>query len=473
MTAAVIAATLLMGTMLHQTGLPLQDPLNWWLYMLETESEAMLPGTFPLINSPFLHDCITTTESLDDITRILFSRSSSPEELKNDTRRLYLTGTAAGEILDYSDSLETRAGLTARLFVDILPGLYLDERLSIWTGSDENPPDYSSPFHRGTEKGRHLYVDWGYLQWNNQTIALSFGRIPQRWGPGRFTQLLISNNSPSLDMLKVQFNLCNTLTFTGFTSTIDSDSGTYLTAHRLDYSPRDNLRIGLSESIIFKSGGLDFAYMNPVIPWYPVQWNERLDDNAFFSFDASWKPFRGMEAYGELLIDDIQYENTGNRPNKLGWTTGLSAYLSSFDLGTVIEYTRIDRFVYSQRRPCNYYLHHGEIIGSELGPDADRVTLSLGTSASWPLLVEATFDHTRHGEGTVQEGWPDSAATGGKFPSGTVEYLTGANLHLGWYPVDFLEIHGNVGNRWTRNQNHISGESSSEFSSSLEAIYSW
>jgi hypothetical protein len=472
MTAAVIAAGLLMGT-IHQTGLPLQDPLNWWLYMLETESESMLPGTFPLVDSPFLQNGITTTKSLDNIGRILFSRSSSPVELQEDNRRFSLNGTATGEVLNYSDSFETRAGLTGDLFVDILPGLYFDERLSVWTGSDENPPDYFSPFHRGTEKGRHLYVDWGYLRWNNQVLSLSFGRIPQRWGPGRFTQLLISNNSPSLDMLKVQFNLSNTLIFTGFTSTIDSDSGTYLAVHRLDYSPMDNLRIGLSESILFKSEGLDFAYMNPVIPWYPVQWNERLDDNAFFSFDASWKPFRGIETYGELLIDDIQYENTGDRPNKLGWTTGLSAYLSSFDLGTVIEYTRIDRFVYSQRKPCNYYLHHGEIIGSELGPDADRVTLSLGTSAAWPLLAEATFNHTRHGEGTVQEGWPDSAATGGKFPSGTVEYLTGADLHLGWYPVDFLEIHGNVGNTWIRNQNHVSGESSSEISSSLEAIYSW
>jgi hypothetical protein len=472
MTVAVIAAGLLMGTIL-QTGLPLQDPLNWWLYMLETESESMLPGTFPLVNSPFLVDGITTTESFDNIGRILFSRSSSPLELREDNRRYSLTGTVAGEILDRSDKVETRAGITARLFVDILPGLFFDERLSVWTGSDENPPDYFSPFHRGTEKGRHLYVDWGYLQWNNRTISLSFGRIPQRWGPGRFTQLMISDNSPSLDMLKVQFNLCNTLTFTGFASTIDSDSGTYLTAHRLDYSPMDNLRIGLSESILFKSGGLDFAYMNPVIPWYPVQWNERLDDNAFISFDASWKPFGGIETYGELLIDDIQYENTGDRPNKLGWTTGISAYLSSFDLGTVIEYTRIDRFVYSQRRSCNYYLHHGEIIGSELGPDADRVTLSLGTSAAWPLLAEAAFDHTRHGEGTVQDGWPDSAATGGKFPSGTVEHLTGGNLHLGWYLVDFLEIHGKVGNKWTRNQNHVPGESSSEFSSSLEAIYNW
>ncbi|NOQ21452.1 MAG: hypothetical protein GQ565_02220 [Candidatus Aegiribacteria sp.] len=472
MTVAVLAAGLLIGAG-QQAGLPLQDPLNWWLYMLETESEAMLPGTFPLVDSHFLNDENSSTGSLGSIEKFLFSRSSSPIGSWQESPAFLLTGTIAGEALNYSNSFETRIGATARLFVDILPGLCLDERLSIWTGSDENPPDYFSPYHEGLERGRHLYVDWGYLRWNNETFSLSFGRIPQRWGPGRFTQLLISDNSPPLDMLKVQFNLWNMLTFTGFTSTVDSDSGTYLTAHRLDISPRENLRIGLCESILFKSEGLDFAYMNPVIPWYPVQWNERVDDNAFFSFDVSWKPFKGIETYGELLIDDIQYENTGNRPNKLGWTAGLSAYINSLDLGTVIEYTRIDRYVYGQRRPCNYYLHHGDIIGSGLGPDADRVTLSFGTSAAWPVLGEITLDHTRHGEGTVQEGWPDSASTSGTFPSGTIEYITGAELHLGWYPLDFLEIHGEVGNKWIRNRKHVSGESSSEFSSFLEVIWSW
>jgi len=200
---------------------------------------------------------------------------------------------------------------------------------------------------------------------------------------------------------------------------------------------------------------------------------DRPSCSAFFSLDISWKPFRGFETYGELLIDDIQYENTGNRPDKLGWTVGLSGFLGAIDLGTVLEYTRIDRFVYSQRRPCNYYLHHGEIIGSGLGPDADRITLSLGSSAIWPFIAEASLDHTRHGEGTVQEGWPDSAATGGVFPSGTVEYLTGTDLHLGWYPADFLEIHGKAGNTWIRNHNHNSGESATEFTSSLQVIYNW
>lgn len=468
MTAALLAAGLLFGT-LQDTGLPLQDPLNWWLYILDTGSEEMLPGDLPTTGSDFLRLAVPAGSPEGPFTEIL-RRSSPPGGLSGGETGLAGSGSVAGQIVSMDGDLETRAGATGRLFVSLLPDLSMDERLSLWTGSDEIPPDYFSPFHQGMEKGRHLYIDWGYLRYNGETVAASFGRIPQRWGPGRFNQLLISDNSPPLDMLKIEISLWKTLEFTGLTATVDSDSGTYLVAHRLDIRPADRLRIGVSESILFKSSGLELAYMNPLIPWYPVQWNERLDDNAFISLDASWKPAGGLELYGEFLIDDIQYENDGDRPNKLGMTAGISAYSRSLGLGSVLEYTRIDRYVYSQRRPCNYYLHHGEIIGSGLGPDADVLTLSLGSEALWPVLADFTVDHTRHGEGTVQEGWPDSVSTGGKFPSGIVEHTTGARIHLGWYPAEYLEVHGTAGNDWIRNSDHVSGVDDTRFSASLELI---
>mgnify|MGYP006281357787 FL=1 len=425
------------------------------------------------MDSHYLRESGSLSTSLARPAGLILAKSSAPGRGEG-AAGFYATGTVTGEILYADENVETRTGTTGRLFVDIAQDLFLDERVSVWAGYDENPPHYFSPFHRGNEEGRHFYVDWGYLRWNGSPVSVQFGRLPQVWGPGRFTQLLISDNSPPLDMLKLNVSLFeDRLNFTGFTSTIDSDSGTYLVAHRLDILPLENLRIGLSETILFKSEGLDFAYMNPVVPWYPIQWNEREDDNAFIAIDATWQPFAGFEAYGELLIDDMQYQTQYDRPNKLGLTAGLSGYLRSIGTGGVLEYSRVDRYVYSQRRKCNYYLHHGEIIGSGLGPDSDRITFSAGTSAAWPVLAEVTLDHTRSGEGTVQEGWPDSVTTGGKFPSGTVEHTTGARLHMGFYPTDFLEVHAAVSKDWVRNTNHVSGETSSDVSAFLQATFKW
>jgi len=471
-TSLLLAALILAGSENNNTGMPLTDPLNWWVYMEETASGTAMPGILPLRRNPIRSE--DTAALNPELENLLLRRSSFPLSTEGDEGPLNFSGTAAGQLLSHSGGTETRIGGTLRLFVLPLPNLYLDEQLSLWAGSDENPPDHFSPFHDGMEKGRHLYVDRGYLRWSIPAVSVSLGRIPQRWGPGRFTQLLLSDNSPPLDMLKVQFRLPSAgLEFTGFTATVDSDSGTYLTAHRLDITPFRQLRIGLSESILFKSAGLDLAYMNPFIPWYPVQWNERVDDNAFMVIDLSWLPFRGFETYGELLLDDFQYENEGNRPDKIGFTAGMSGWLARAEIGAVVEYTRIDRYVYAQRRKCNYYLHHDDIIGSGLGPDADRITLSVAESATWPLLAEVRVHHTRHGEGTVQEGWPDSASTGGKFPSGVVEHTTGAALNLSWYPLEMLDILGSLQQSWVRNAEHVSGAEDSRFSASLEIFCNW
>ena len=98
------------------------------------------------------------------------------------------------------------------------------------------------------------------------------------------------------------------------------------------------LAMGFSEAIFFVSDGLDLAYMNPLIPWYPVQWNERDDDNAMLCLDATVRPLRGLAAYGELLIDDLQYQTEWGRPSRLGWTAGIEGYASSTAI--TAEYTR-------------------------------------------------------------------------------------------------------------------------------------
>ncbi len=367
---------------------------------------------------------------------------------------LGLALTTAAEAVD-SDGTQTRAGLALEACLEPVPGLRLHERLSVWASSDEEAPSGFTPFHEGVEQGRHLYVDWGYAAWEGGAFGASFGRIPRVWGPGRFTSLLLSNNSPPLDMLEVFWRPSRRFSFTGFTASVESDSATYLTAHRIDAAPFEWLEVGLSETILFRSAGLELAYMNPIVPWYPVQWNERDDDNAMMGIDATISPGGASALYCELLLDDIQYQTEWGRPNKIGWTLGATA--QALGSAATLEYTRIDRYVYSQKLPRNYYLHHGDIIGSPLGPDCDRITLGLSSAAAWPVMIDLRLDHARHGEGTVYEGYPDSVQAGGPFPSGVVEHSTGARAGVSLYLGTGYEAHGFVSHRWVRNAGHVRG----------------
>ncbi|MCK5785799.1 MAG: hypothetical protein KAH54_04465 [Candidatus Sabulitectum sp.] len=454
--------TVLVFVSLATASLSLENPLNLWLYHSETTG-ALLSGEFPDQH----------TVSLEPGSRSMWlwhliqDRSAAPS---TDTGVLGWHATAAGQAGSNSSEFVSSGGTAFEIFAQPLSWLTISQRTSLWTGSDGNPPSGFSPFHYGLEHGRHLYVDWGFVKAETGPLQAAMGRIPVRWGPGRFTQLMISGRAPAMDMLKIDLDLGEKVHFTGFTSTINSDSSTWLSAHRLDIKPYDKLRIGLSESILYTSDGVDLAYANVFIPWYPVQWNERVDDNAFMCIDATWQPLHGVALYGEFLIDDIQYENVNDVPNKLGYTFGTDLFSPEYGLGAVIEYTAVQRYVYSQREVFNYYMHDARIIGSQLGPDADRATASLSYIGFRGITAQLKGSYTRHGEGNVYEGWPDSVQAGGAFPSGIVENTTELSLDLGWYPENWLEVRGQGGMSFTGNTGNKADADSDNSWVSLELL---
>lgn len=443
------AVTILLTSALAAVSLPLEDPLNTWVYHSEAVG-PLLPGELPVSQfvdqAPRWLDSLLRARNMDRTWRF----------------------SVAGELIETDPELISRAGGTAAFSVTPLNWLSVSERISVWTGSDGNPPSGFSPFHYGLEHGRHLYVDWGHATASTGPLDVSIGRIPVRWGPGRFSQLLISGKAPVMDMIKVNLDLGRSVTFTGFTTTLNSDSSTWLSAHRLDVRPFSNLRIGLSESVLYSAKGIDLAYANLFIPWYPVQWNEREDDNAFLCFDATWQPFSGLALYSEFLIDDIQYENVNEVPNKLGYTFGADCFLPEAGLGGVLEYTAVQRYVYSQRKVVNYYLHDDRIIGCQLGPDADIVTASVSWCGLPHLTAELTGSYTRNGEADVYEGWPDSVSTGGPFPSGIVEKTSTLSLDLAWYHGTNLEFSAGGFLSRTLDAGHVTGAEETDHGFRLE-----
>jgi hypothetical protein len=444
--------------------LPLEEPLNTWLYHSETFG-PLLSGSLPAA-----HMVNLTPESRSEWIWQLIQDKASIRLNREDI--IGWRFSVSAEALNDQSAFESRAGGMAEIYARPLDWLSISERISLWTGSDGNPPSGFSPFHFGIEHGRHLYVDWGYATAHTGPLDVSMGRIPMRWGPGRFSQLLISGNAPALDVLKIDLDLGSRITFSGFTATVNSDSSTWLSAHRLDITPIENLRVGLSEAVLYTAGGIDLAYANLILPWYPVQWNEREDDNAFLTMDATWRPLRGLALYGEFLIDDIQYENINSVPNKLGYTFGADGFHPESGLGAVVEYTAVQRYVYSQRKVVNYYLHDGRIIGCPLGPDADMMTAALSWCGIPGITAELRGSYTRNGEADVYEGWPDSVQAGGPFPSGIVETTGRLSLDVGWYPDNWLEVRLGGFISDTRNTGNIDGEKSSNSGISLQAVTS-
>ncbi len=462
----LLALIITIGTNLEAGALPLESPYEIWLRHLEAAGDSLFPGTLP---SPL---DVTAEGPFRDLWNGL-SRLSSRPSRRFFSESIFWGLEAALQGGHDDEAFTNAAGIKFRTAGTIAGGLTFDHQASVWTGSDDLPPGGFSEYHihPNQEPGRHLYSDWGWLDYTSRRISARLGRFAQQWGPGRFTQLLVSDNSPPLDQLQASFRFSDRVSFTGFTSTIEPDSGSWFCAHRLDILPTDNLRIGLYEGAFYTTTTLDLAYTNPILFWYAVQWNEQNDDNLFMGLDATWKPHRHLAVYMEWLIDDIQYQTTYNRPNKMGGTLGVDWVHPSTGLAVAAEYTAIQKYVYSQKLLSNIFLHNGRIIGSELGPDADRATLSLGYAGMWPMTAELRGSFSRHGVGTVYDGFGDTVTAGEPWPSGIIEYTRDVELNMSYRLSGDFTLHGSAGYSDTDNAGNVQDSTASDARASLRLVY--
>jgi len=169
--------------------------------------------------------------------------------------------------------------------------------------------------------------------------------------------------------------------------------GKYLHAHRLGFNIFDNFSIGLTETIVYgeekeEPRSMEVIYLIPFVPYLFAQHYVGDRDNAAMSADFSWKPFRKIELYGELFIDDLNTITSffdeswwGNK-----WATSIGVAIDSARIGMLnwdynFEYTRIEPWVYTHHKGQGHsYSHFGNSLGSDLGPNSREIYNRLGLS---------------------------------------------------------------------------------------------
>lgn len=295
------------------------------------------------------------------------------------------------------------------------------------------------------------------VRWKKLTAA--FGREYWRWGPSPHDAMLISDHSPPFDGLRLQYRARNwsyafhataldrTLVFAHDYSGGVGEEGLadrYLVAHRFNWRPRRNLEIAASEVMVF--GGFDrpwqWNYLNPFLPYYWEQLNNDTNDNPLWNLELSWRVVDGLLLYGEWLIDDFQIDFE-SEPQQIGILAGCMWIPRQFDdrLSLNGEYQRINTFVYGQGQPWNRYFHHRDIngevigIGSNLGTDADRISVIPRYHLNDFVDLTARLDYVRRGENHMSDPQPSAVPKDVPFPSGIVErdVRLGAGAHVRWH----------------------------------------
>ncbi len=332
-------------------------------------------------------------------------------------------------------------------------------------------PDYTGKKWRGLAGS----TENAFASYRSTRFDLTVGRFASFWGPRRS---LILGPQVSMDGLGYAFRWGRlTLSYRlarldGLSPEVDGVAqfeNRYFAGHRLDFHLGHCLRIGAFETIIFGGPGrsVDLFYLNPIILFHAAQLNEDTNDNTVLGFDLTCKPVTGLKLYGQVMVDDLQVDDSqqsDQEPDQIGLLAG--AFWS--DLGDILdarlEYTRVNNWTFNQVFERNRYLYHGDLIGGADGNDYDYLTLHLAHWLGEYRQVSLQVGYRRRGEGSVTAEWtaPWLNTDGDyseSFPTGTVEKTLTVAAGFRSFFLDhfYVDLKGGVDR--LNNAGHVEGMS--------------
>ncbi len=348
----------------------------------------------------------------------------------------------------------------------------------------------------------------GYATVAAGPIQVTVGRLQRSLGPGRGSTLVLSDSIPALDQVRLDLG-GDRLRFTAMVAQLSRerpnraldengdaipgsrpadgepvalDVSRTLYLHRLDWRPRDDLQLALTEASLVTGvdRGVEFRYLNPLLPFYATQ-EERdesdvADVNLVADLQGIYSGPGASRLYADLFVQELFLDAAKRRRigNQLAWRLG-GEWADPFEVQGVTvggEYTRVDVFTYLHRGLNTNWTTFGVPLGSSLGPDADQAQVWLERWIRPTARVSLEGLLRREGERDVRTLESVTTAGNPSFPSGVVQrewrlgveaWATGADGNL--------EGRLRVGRRGVRNVAHEPGRDDAFWDAALSVSY--
>jgi hypothetical protein len=362
-------------------------------------------------------------------------------------------------------------------------GFNSDNRIFSEWGSGKYIQNYdaSMGYPRNAEKDSSR-ATWdlstSYFVFGIRGIQIEYGRDNVAWGPSPSGGLMFSGLGPSMDMLRIRFDIGPAL-FTWFHAQLRGGAAQkWVSGHRVEFTPVRGVSLGIHDAVVYANRGLEPAYLNPFLPFLVSQHSLGDRDNVVFGLDAAVSRMRGFKLYGELFLDDFTspwgiFSNEWS--NKLAFTAGglWTDPAGLRNAGLRAEYTRIEPFVYTHHIPSNVYENYNIGLGSDLQPNSDRLFLRWEQWLSLSLRGGAGFSSTRHGRGDRRT--PHTAEDGNTkhFLAGILERTERISILLEYEPVRDLVFRCEAADVRVRNRGLMAGSDPSWAEVLLKVTGNW
>jgi len=229
--------------------------------------------------------------------------------------------------------------------------------------------------------------------WNWGTISL--GKDYQTWGSGKNGQLILSDKAPSFPMIKLEIAPTDWLRFVYihgwlYSGIMDSSTFRYgivkgrdtysqipnfIAAHMVSIDLKKNIAFSLGESIIY-SDKIQPYYLIPIMVFRIADQNlqtkgSNSGSNAQLFGNISYIPdFLKVKLYSTIFVDELSLEDlfSGKDHSAIGFTFG-GKFVNPIieNSSVIIEYTRINPFVYMNSDLVEQYASHGYQLGHWMG----------------------------------------------------------------------------------------------------------
>lgn len=272
-----------------------------------------------------------------------------------------------------------------------------------------------------------------YMVVEPKWFRLQFGKDAINLGPGKRSNLFLSDNAGSFDNLRldVTFDRIKFTYLHGWLRSkplvFDRDSNIsdrkYLVVHRLEFKVFPWLFIAGNESVVYGGRDMEIAYLNPIIPYHVTEQYLGDKDNNTISFDATAFPVNGLKIYAAVFLDDFTTAVSPFTYWKQTWAvTGGLYWVQPFNLTDTdfrLEYTRIEPYVYTHKYPLIRYAHFNSCLGSSIPPNSEDYFFEIRYRPLRKISLGLGYELLRHGEGSIdryayEDGFVDAGNPGKK-----------------------------------------------------------
>jgi hypothetical protein len=322
-------------------------------------------------------------------------------------------------------------------------------------------------------------LDEGYLSAQFKYVRITYGQLPQNWGPSGLPGIPLSDYG--YERQGLTFDLGNrtvrlSALATDLNDGVDSSGQAahrYYFVHRLNVRVTKKLDLAAWEANVLSGVDREFEtrYRNPLSVSYLAN-TIGLGDrgNVMLGADATWWVRPGLRLEGQVGIDDFWYKNRQSNRDRYLFTLAASGPLGQA-LSWRAMYTEVSSLALRAFNPADNFTDAGVGIGRNFS-DYDEFSLRVGMPVRNRWLVTPELALFRQGEGDINTPYPAGAALQ-QTPAlfiGTMERTWRAGLLVSGQEGPF-QLTGDLGVHHVTSVGHVEGETETKFVFKLRGTF--